>query len=386
MRTTQPIYSLRLTWLLTAADLSFNPGSDTEEEEIQRLIEEADCEEAELLLEQSKENEQSTSPIPATQIRVRDIQASTHSVNPSQVCSIPPSTRRQLRRPRPETIELLDRSANIDHSQITQATQESATERGDGYWLSSTEVEQSNNSIQWESENNWEAIYDTFYSHPIDNGDSDSPPGASYSPSSYLTSGDLSEYSTEHSRGSSDRNILRAGSAIYEPPVPNFRVENGRDSIPNTRQTDYTRRPQHSSAGYGGYPIPIVPTPEPTQLRRRSQHTRRSGSPYGSEFHRPTARRRTRRIQDDSWVSLRDNGPGESVLAQYRRAHENTSPNNIHLSVRYRSPGYRMESRLNACSTEIEQLRSELRELRSTDSLTNGSNRNTRRQRTQYRW
>ena len=353
-------------------NLSVSFSSASDESAAERANLDTLCEEADLLLEQGatgKENRE-PSPLPT---RV------TRSQSKRGQILVRPTPRKPLRRPKPETLAKLEADdrkpsqSEYEHSNDYQSVHSPSHTEGKGRWLSAAEIDSqgasevntgdnsaTQNISQFAPGANWEHLYEQFYSHPRTTRSGrhyravtpperfrNNPPEREHEltcPQNYDQQLDFrgpasssAAIQTDHSRGDSSRNVLRAGSYIVHRP------QRQQHQIP---PADRCRPPSDT------HPL----------SERRDNHPGRHRSPQQPT--RAPPRRRSNRIQDDdTWCSHNSSSSNESVLGRYRRMHEQSSPDNVHLSVQYISPGKRLEDRIDSVCNEVYALRREVRDL-----------------------
>ena len=290
----------------SGAEYNLNGSSESDELNIIHDQELADCEEAEYLLEQSTVNKENEGPPTTSWLSISpDNSARTGPTYLPQM--LPRTGRRQLRRPKQETI---DKVCGTKHPNQDGASGECyrlslprnelrinpSTSRG--YWLGAkdtnrreTEAERAasdnfNSTGNTEPEN-WEALYDSFYSHPSETPKEDTDDNAF--PDQFLSSGEASASSIERVDSSRNRNALRAGTYIAENLSDRYRADDHRN-----RHYGYPCDIQR----YGPYKNSL---PYSRSARPRSPNYPRQLATQVSRPRQPpiTRRRYARRIQDD---------------------------------------------------------------------------------------
>ena len=354
--------------------LSFSSASDQSLAERANL--ESLCEEAELLLEQDSVNKENRDPSPPP---TRETKPPTHRGR----ILVKPTPRKPLRRPKPETIVKLEAADNKHHQREYEQSTSCTTDinpvhqEGKGRWLAAADFESQGatcaaprehlynpSQSQFAPGANWEHSYDQVYTHPHVshpdsvqqtqsisdrprptplNTDRSRPRPHDYEPplNLYGQPSASAAIATDHSRGDSSGNVLRAGSYIVNRP-----------------HFDHHRQPEAEGCR------PHSDSQRLVDRRRHYSEPHRSPQHHSYAPHPPRRRGGCRRIQDDdSWNSQQSSSSGESVLGRYRRIHEQTSPDNLHLSVRYVSPRKRLEDRIDSVCNEVDALRREVRDL-----------------------
>ena len=364
-------------------DYSFRVSSSEEEELANRANEEADCEVAEyyLALDEIKKEKQQVQSQPRTQ----------NTENTQQPVARTPATKpvKRLRRPKPETIRKLCHYTAPKNTQQAGINDENSNE---SHWLAENDRHhyrpplvdrhaQSYNSTGNTDSDNWGKVTDSWYGEPLTR---------TCKNEHYW--GNVSDYSTEHSREDNNPNCLRAGSThVTHNPARDF--YRPAEHLNRYTAIGHPRRPRRST-----YPLHATntclattdPNIVPSNRLYRTPERQQPTLTYGQQVR--AANRRRLRIQDDYWQAAHKKRDCYTY-GHYRRDHIN-SPNNIHTSVTYISPTQRgrvnspsnthssatyispkqrIENRINAISSELEDLRLELRALRNSDCNTDNN-------------
>ena len=410
----------------SSGDYSIRSSTDSDEAVLTQEREEIanDCEAADYLLELNQANKENNLPETtiSDQEEVRVTKRAAASENLRRLRVHPTPRRKPLRRPKPETIARIAETdkANREKQEseyyklsLPSSTLRVNSKTGKGYWVGAHDLTSPSdtprgspksrlegnkpNSTGNADADNWEDIYDNYYSHRIDQAEPntannipiDQPENPdSQAAESSETTGRYDQFedryplgALERHRPSNDRNCLRAGSNIVEPPINDYRPdrnENRHIGYPCDQQSVgpyHTRNPGDTDIDQSSH-------------HRRASYPRSLASQVHPHRQSPVISRRryTRRVQDDSWCPPRLRQPSPYNLGEYRRRHEHSSPNSVHLSVQYRSPKYRLESRLNSVNVEVEDIRQELRNLQSSERRQRQSYRESERQRRGFRW
>ena len=299
---------------------------------------------------------------------------------------------KRLRRPKPETILKLSQQAAARSSQACADNIETTNDR---HWLAENDREhyraplvdrhaQSYNSTGNTDSDNRGRVNDSWYGEQITK---------TCKNEHYW--GNISDYSTDQSRDSSNPNCLRAGpSYIAHNPARDFyRPNEHLNRFTATGLPRHQRRSTYPQQVNNVYPPTSEAATQHPRAPLRTPERQPSQLTYGQQVR--AANRRRLRIQDDYWQAAHSKKDCYTY-GHYRRDHIN-SPNNIHTSVTYISPrrhcessaAYispktRIENRINAISSELEDLRLELRALRNTEC--NPQDNITAERRTHLRW
>ena len=192
-------------------------------------------------------------------------------------------------------------------------------------------------------------MYDSFYSRGVNDPSNYRDP--LHRNEQYQSSDNISCSSSDRARQeASQAPVLSESNSTRHNPYQSLECPNRRYGHPADRRHATHQRRRHT-------------TPDRNHQRRHADYDKSSSQQASRASHQPTPRRRGRRIQDDfCWAPRGNQQP--STFAQYRWAHQNTSPDSIHLRYQYRSPGQRFEDRINAVCVEVTDLWKELRIMR----------------------
>ena len=373
--------------LLSADDLDYggrwsskgHSSSDSDETNLLRVQEEALCEEVEYYLELEKQNSENRDPLhrsfdEGTHIQPVKEEPPTHREH--QVLKPPRSARKPLRRPHPETIARLNsqHQARNEHPtseyinlSLPDNVLQINPDTGKGYWLGnqdsapeppSSEKHLANrdlyNSTGNSASDRWGSNTDSLYSRSDNNT---SAYRESHARSDSNRSLDNLSYNSSD-RAGSGYNSQCEGACANDNYYYNYR-EPDRSVKPYTPSQDNQRWSQPG----GRRRQPQVPERHP-QRRRSAPVTSHPSAPIQPSNAQPTpARRRGRRVQED-YLLAPSGRQGAYTYGDYRWAHQNTSPNSIHLRYQYISPTKRIEDRVEAVCKEVADIKKDLRDVR----------------------
>ena len=342
-------------------------SSDSDNLAVQLEQELANCEEAELYLEQEKNKREIEQSKQAAQV------ATSETVRVKI---------RALRRPKQETIDRYHLYGNTENappattSNLLDIKQESPPTDTDplpsdlyargGYWLTpeeiswvncNTNLERQRTAADISTERNWEALYDRFYTHPEEAGAC----SATRSRENYRHSAQIR---SEESDPSSDlpRSSVSASSPYLEQHCPGVNHRNpgfGRFYQAGLR----TPHVQHSARRHRVDSGPQNTTPDNDRYSTRRPTTRQR-RPLTEQPAVANARYRGRRVArplENNWSPQNDLRP--RCQQRHREPQVNIIPNIPPHDTRNITPERAFETNLNEVCNLVESLRREFHDL-----------------------
>ena len=370
-----------------------NNSTESEELAAQLANELANCEEAELLLEQDEAKRKVNDPTKVTNAGTDlenqpNFPIDTLVSEPVRNCApSPPFSAvsndfnvrpKQLRRPKQETVDrynLLGCNENLPPTVneirpicVRDTSRNPAYNQGRGYWLKPNEIDWAQIRVnqpalseraQARQAGSWESIYDTFYRHllPENSRESIQPiaPQSDYRlPAQYPS--EESDLTSDYSRSSVSASNRRFGPYYNRPShyEPNIYPEQLSNSS-GQRDPNTSHRHSHEHANRGPH-AEIERHP----ARRHAYRQRRplaELSTNGANYPRP---RRVLQLPEETRPRPSQHSDRRQHNTRSRDCHRESTPNFSRTNSRNVSPERVFENKLNEVSNQVESLRREI--------------------------